>query len=199
MKVMLVFVTGTPGAGKSHFARYLAKMIRGAKVIEVNEVAERHGAFSGRDRSGARIVNLGRLNAALREEVRGAGFPVVIAAGHLIPDMTVRGDVCVVVRSGLARLIGVMRRRGYPGSKISDNVIAEALDYCGVRIRGKAGEVYEVETAAEKARVARYIAALAAGWMAARPRLRDICKMGELAGLIGRGALPLQLQKHKFH
>ena len=185
---MLVGVTGTPGSGKSHFAKRLAKRVRGSHIIELNAIVEKYGAFSGHDRFGTKIVRMRELEAGLREEMGRNGSAVVIVVGHLIPDMRTKTDICVVVRSGLDRLIRVLKGRGYPTEKIRDNVLAEALDYCGIRETGKARELYEVETENDKKAAVEYIAEVAMGRKTARPRTREITKMGELLELInGRG------------
>lgn len=183
---LVVAITGTPGTGKSVLARQLARGARGASVIEINDVVARQRLYSGVDRFGSRIVKLGRLGGALRKEIaRRRGLVIVV--GHLVPDLRIGQRITVVLRAELVELMKRMKRRGYPKIKIDDNIVSEALDYCGVRAAGRSAETYEVESAGDRKRLVSYILAVYSGKKRAKPRPRSISKMGELLRLVKGG------------
>ncbi len=177
---MLIAVTGTPGTGKSHLARTISRKIRKAKVIEINDIVNRYKTFSGYDRFGTKIVKLQRLTDSLKKEINGSKSDFIVVVGHLAPDVGIKFDICIVLRSGLSRLESLMKRRGYRKEKIQDNVFAEAVDYCGETMRGKAKEIYEIETREEKDYVVKYLMAISENRKVAKPATKDISKMKEL-------------------
>ncbi len=145
---LIVGVTGTPGAGKSHFAKALSKSMH-ASIIEINDVAERRHAFSGRDPDGTRIADIPKLQKALIGEIDAQKESVVVV-GHLLQEMRLPIDIVIVIRAKI-RLIGSrLRKRGYGRDKLRENLTSEALDYCGNASMSKYRRVFEVESEAEK-------------------------------------------------
>ncbi len=183
---LVVAVTGTPGAGKSLFAKQLAGKARHARIIEINDIVHRHKLYSSTDMFGAKVVKIGALNAALKKEVRSSSG-LVLVVGHLVPELSAGQRITIVLRLDLKRLIMRLHKRNYPKEKIKENVLAEALDYCGIRVAGKCAEVYEAETDRDRRMLMRYILAVYAGTKHARPKIRSISKMGELLKLISEG------------
>ena len=183
---LVVAVTGTPGAGKSLFAKQLAGMAHRARIIEINDIVAKHGLYSGTDRFGSRIVKIGALNAALKREVRNSSG-LVLVVGHLVPELDAGQRITVVLRLKLKSLIMRLRRRHYQKGKIDENVIAEALDYCGIKVAGKCKEVYEAESESDRRALMKYILAVYSGAARARPKSNSISKMGELLKLISEG------------
>jgi adenylate kinase len=188
---MLVAITGTPGSGKSHFARMLARRIPDAVIIEINDVVDSKHAFSGYDEFSAKVVKLRPLSSAIIKEVGRNKGKLVILVGHLFPELAIRSDVCVVMRSGLRRLMKILSSRGYPPKKVSDNVIAEALDYCGTKAAERSAETYEIESFRDKQMIISYISRIWNGKGGRRPAKNEISKMGELHDLIKNGAIAL--------
>ena len=187
---MFVAVTGTPGTGKSRFATELAKLVPGACLIEINDIVARHHLYSRIDSHGAKIVRMAQLEKRLKAELnRKRG--TVIVVGHLVPEMRIRYDVCVVTRSRLSRLMKVFAVRKYDREKAHENLMAEALDYCGLKALDRSKETYEVETADDKRRIIAYIRAKASGKRAAPPAQRRISAMPELLKMIKAGRIRL--------
>lgn len=176
-------MTGTPGTGKSLFAKQLAAKARHAKVIEINDIVKRNRLYSSTDRFGSKIVKISALNTALKKEIRDSSG-LVLVVGHLVPDLSAGQRITVVLRLKLKPLMKRLRKRGYQREKIKENVIAEALDYCGIGVADRCAEVYEAESGRERKELMKYILAVYAGTKHSRPKTRNISKMGELLKLI---------------
>jgi len=183
--LILVAVTGTPATGKSTLARSIARST-GCRIIEINEIVERKRLFSSKDRYGSKIVKLPELEREVKREA-GMQKGMVLVVGHLAPELRFSYNVAVVTRAPLAELIRRMKKRGYPIGKIKENLMSEALDYCGSVIRAMSKETYEVSTKAEGARVIRYLKSVSEGKKAAKPKHNYVERVGELEGLIRKG------------
>ncbi|MCL4388127.1 AAA family ATPase [Candidatus Marsarchaeota archaeon] len=183
---LLIGVTGTPGVGKSYFSKRLGNKLRSvgitAKIIEINDVVDSENAYDKIDDLGSRIIKPALLRRAMKKEVGQKG--VCIAVGHLLPETGLRPDICIVLRQSLPVLEKRLKGRGYAKAKIRENLLAEAYDDIGTRIKGKCGEVYEAETDRERAYLMRYVAGFAVGKKLERPGHRDIDKFPELEKLI---------------
>ncbi|MCW6159475.1 MAG: AAA family ATPase [Candidatus Micrarchaeales archaeon] len=187
MDRLIIAITGTPGAGKSTLAKEFANEIPNSRVIEINDIVNKYKLYSGRDKFGTKIVRLGALTAALKKEIRKSIGMTIFVTGHLAPELRLHYAVAIVKRSGLETLARRMEERRYPNEKIRDNLIAEATDYCGGKISRMCGETYEVESASDIKRVKNYIAALAEGKSAKKPRKREINKLNDLLKLVKKG------------
>lgn len=187
MDILIVAVTGTPGAGKTHLALELAKSIPNSKVLEINDVVNKYGLYSGKDKFGAKIVRLGALAKAMKKEIRKYVGMTVFVTGHLAPEMDLHYAIAIVKREGLEMMAERLEKRGYPKEKIRDNLVSEATDYCGGKMSGLCKETYEVESASDMKRVMKYIAALSEGRRAKRPGKREINKMSDLLKLVKKG------------
>ncbi|EET90095.1 MAG: AAA family ATPase [Candidatus Micrarchaeales archaeon] len=151
-----LFVTGTPGVGKSYCAARLGKAFNGIKIIEINDVAERYRTYSGKDEYGSRIVRLGALRMRVMHEIeRADGIAVIV--GHLAPELRIRAGFAIVKRESLKKLAARLKKRRYAKGKIRENLIAEAFDYCGERMAKFADVTCEVDTSKQFDVVARSI------------------------------------------
>lgn len=146
----------------------------------------RHGLFSGTDSSGAKIVVIKSLDKRLASEMKLAGG-VAIVVGHLVPELHIGQKITVVTRSDLQALERRMRARRYGREKIRENLISEAVDYCGINSAKKGVEQYQVESAAEKDAVTGYILGLASGRKPKRPKSIEHRKLGQLVHMIDKG------------
>jgi broad-specificity NMP kinase len=185
MKAVVIGITGSPGCGKSYFSKMLLRSLGTAESIELSELAIRSGFVIGRDKDGTSLVDIGRLAAAVRKRIRRATTPILIV-GHLLPELGIKVDIMVVVRAPLSLMRSRLAARHYTLSKMSDNIICEALDYCGEMSVGKSRELYEVETAAGKKAVISYITARCSGKKAQYPKSESTDKLGELACMIAK-------------
>lgn len=158
---MIVAVTGTPGTGKSFFARQLSRELRGFALIELNDIVNRYNAFTSRDKWGTKIVDMAKLDKALNNELGRHGN--VILVGHLVPELRVRPSIAVVTRLSLKKLAKRLEARHYSVEKIRDNLICEATDYCGDKMRKKCSRVYESEDERTKQILVRQMLSLLHG------------------------------------
>lgn len=188
MGALVVGITGSPASGKSSFAMELSHRLNGAEIIELNEIVKKDKLVVDHESDGTAIADLQRLSYAVREKLRHAKTTVVLV-GHLLPELGIRTDITIVVRASLSQLRLRMKKRGYSPKKISENIVCEAIDYCGCKSDGKAREVYEVETQKEKAAMISYIVRISSGSPAKKPAIRDINKMKELELLIRNGLI----------
>ena len=187
MKKLIVAVTGTPGTGKSTFARELAKRLESCRVIEINDVVTRRRLYSRSDGFGSRIVRIKELDAAMKEEIKKADAKIVIVVGHLVPDLRIRFDIVVVLRTGLAELAARLEKRAYPKGKIKENLISEAVDYCGTLSRENCDSTYEAESDGERRKMISYIRDVSMGIKAKEPEKKGMEKLHELLELIKKG------------
>jgi broad-specificity NMP kinase len=187
LRKLVVAITGTPGTGKSTFAKRLAKELDDCEVIEINDVVERNVLYSGKDQFGSKIVDITKLNRALKAEIKKSDAAVVLVVGHLVPDLDLRQDVTIVLRAKLKTLIGRFEKRDYPEGKIRENLVVEATDYCGIVSRERCASTYEAETTADKDRVMAYVLDISKHVGAREPVKKAIEKMDELLELIEAG------------
>lgn len=152
---MKLVITGTPGTGKTTVAKAIAARL-GVTLAEANEVARRRKCFKKGSRS---EVDLGKLEKALRKELHGLkGF---VAEGHLLCDVKLACDACVVLRCNPRVLRKRLKARGYDRKKLADNLLCEALDYCLLKAEAcyPAGRVVQVDATKTARLVVRVLAA----------------------------------------
>lgn len=139
----IVVITGTPGTGKTTLANALSKRIKGSSLIEANGVLKSRKLFSGYSKDGARIAKMEELRKAIEKEASKRKGTVIIE-GHLLCDMRINGALAIVVREHLKKVKARLLKRGYSVEKTRDNIVSEALDYCGDSARRNYDEVFEI-------------------------------------------------------
>jgi adenylate kinase len=129
--VRVIAVTGTPGVGKSTFARFLAKK-RSARVIDLSKLARHARTYlAAPNRRTLKIVDLRKLRLHLMRKVR-SGSGEILVEGHLSHLLLRRteADLVFVLRCHPKRLAERLRRKNWHTHKIQQNVLAEVLDIC---------------------------------------------------------------------
>jgi broad-specificity NMP kinase len=187
LKKLIVAITGTPGTGKSTFAKKLAERLDSCRIIEINDVVHQHRLYSRSDRFGSKVVRMKELKSAMEEEIKKTNARVVIVVGHLVPDLRLNFDIIIVLRTGLMELAGRLKKRAYPKGKIRENLISEATDYCGVLSRESCNSTYEAESDSERRMMISYVHDVSAGIRTKEPKKRWIEKLHELLDLIKEG------------
>ncbi|MFY9717094.1 MAG: AAA family ATPase [Thermoplasmata archaeon] len=135
-----IALTGTPGTGKSTVGRLLRGPLG---VIEVSDLARRHGAAQGTGRD--LEIDLARLRRALRPASALREIDVIV--GHLAHLLPVRESI--VLRCHPVELLRRLRRsrRGSAGERHA-NFVCEATDVIvGEALEGRR-PVFEVDTTA---------------------------------------------------
>ena len=174
-------VTGTPGAGKSTFANELCKRLGRAAVIEINDIAKKGKHFSSIDKNGAMVVKPIELSNAINAEINERlKRESVIVVGHLVPELDINPDIVVVVKARLKELIQRLEERKYTKDKIRENIVSEAIDYCGTASAERWHNTFEVNDKEQWSEVTNHIIALANGEKSQPPKKRNGQRLDEL-------------------
>lgn len=150
MRRLVIAVSGTPGTGKSVFARALARKLK-AKVIDLNALIAKKKIYT-LDPDGTKAADIRKMGKAFARAVRAVRGPVVVEGllAHLLPKKLVTH--VVVLRTNPKVLERRLRARRYSKSKTRENVEAEALDIIlweAVNTHG-IGNVCEIDTTLRK-------------------------------------------------
>lgn len=145
MARLIIAVSGTPGTGKSVFARALAKKL-GAQLIDLNVLIKRKKLFK-LDTDGTRIANIRGTRAEFARIVKESSDSIVAEGllAHLLPDKYLTH--VIVLRTRPKVLEKRLHIRKYSGTKLRDNLEAEALSIIlweAVQEHG-AAKVYEID------------------------------------------------------
>ncbi|MEM0147323.1 MAG: AAA family ATPase [Candidatus Micrarchaeaceae archaeon] len=146
--LMRIGITGTPGSGKSTLAKELAKKLKG-NVLEINDVLEETKAFRLDKNTNEKVAKLAKLQKEIIRRLKNTKNTTIVV-GHLLQEMHLPLDMVIVKRINLNTLFLRLKSRGYPKWKISENIIAEGMDYCGEKAAKVYGNTYEIESEKEK-------------------------------------------------
>ncbi|MHC1710525.1 MAG: adenylate kinase family protein [Methanomassiliicoccales archaeon] len=136
---MLIALTGTPGTGKSTVA--LGLQAEGWKVLEVNDLAKKHGLLRSKDLArDSYDLDLDELQEALENEAFNDG----ILVGHLSHLLDV--DMVIVLRCHPEVLAKRLEARKWSIAKIRENALAESLDIILAEAMDSEVPVFEVNT-----------------------------------------------------
>jgi adenylate kinase len=146
MARLIIAVSGTPGTGKSAFARALARKLD-ALLVDLNALIKEKRLFK-LDVDGTRIADLRGMRAEFARIVRGSSGPIVVEGllAHLLPTKYLTN--IIILRTRPKVLEKRLRARKYSGAKLRDNLEAEALSIIlweAVHEHG-AAKVYEIDT-----------------------------------------------------
>jgi len=137
---MIVSITGTPGTGKTAIASLMRD--NGENVIDLSEFIEKKGLKERFDKKRDTYnVDVNRLNASLKDAVRGSGN--VFLEGHLSHFLDC--DMIIVIRCNPTVLHERLRKRNYAPQKIIENVQAEALDVILCESMDSGAQVFEID------------------------------------------------------
>ncbi|MDE1852797.1 MAG: AAA family ATPase [Thaumarchaeota archaeon] len=115
-------ITGTPGTGKKSVAPLVAEAL-GRKLLGLNELARAHGLLE-------RTADESEVDTEeLRKKLRESDLGPALVFGHLLPYVFEKGSLerVVVLRCEPSVLKGRLAARGYPRTKVLDNVEAELI------------------------------------------------------------------------
>ncbi|WP_457741358.1 AAA family ATPase [Thermococcus sp.] len=135
---MIISVTGTPGVGKTTIAKLLAGIL-GYDYINLKEFAVSNGL--GEPYGDEISIDVERLPEVARKKLKGKNAVVDSHLSHLIPS-----DVVIVLRTNPRVLGERLTERGYPRSKVADNVEAELIDLILVEALEFNKRVIEIDT-----------------------------------------------------
>ncbi len=141
--MQVIVITGTPGTGKTTLAKAIASKVKGSCLIRANEVVAERGLFSSYSHDGTMVVRMQDLRKELEKRIKACSGTAILE-GHLLCDIGIDGATAIVVREHLERLRKRMVKRRYATEKIRDNIVAEAIDYCGENARKNYKKVFEI-------------------------------------------------------
>jgi adenylate kinase len=148
----VIIVTGTPGTGKTTFAKALAKAI-GAEYVNLTLYVTKHKMYSGIDRERrTRVIDLTRIRSSLKEELRAVHSLSVVDThipDGIVPKRMVRQ--VFVLRCHPWILERRLRAKKWKNNKIRENVLAEMIDSCLVSAVAEYGwrKVSQLDTSHE--------------------------------------------------
>jgi len=145
MARLVIAVSGTPGTGKSVFARALARKLD-ARLVDLNALIKRKKLFK-LDVDGTRIANLRGMRVEFARIMKRSSDSIVVEGllAHLLPTKYLTH--VVVLRTRPKVLEKRLRARKYSWAKLRDNLEAEALSIIlweAVQEHG-AEKVYEID------------------------------------------------------
>ncbi len=127
----IIAVTGTPGTGKTTFARKLAKQL-GFAYVDVAALIEKSRLFEGMDTEReSKIVDEKRLSSYLVNNVIAQAKKGLVIDSHLshyLPPKHVA--MCIVCKCELKELKRRLEKKGYDKAKVRENLDAEIFDVC---------------------------------------------------------------------
>jgi len=149
-----VAVSGTPGTGKSVFARALTKKID-AQLVDLNALIKKRKIYK-KDADGTLIADPKKVRAEFTRLIKSLRGPVVVEGllAHFLQPKYIAH--VVVLRTKPRVLEKRLRKRGYSLKKTKDNVESEALSIIlweAVKIHG-VKKVHEIDTTKLKAETA---------------------------------------------
>ncbi|MDI6884037.1 MAG: adenylate kinase family protein [Hadesarchaea archaeon] len=167
---MVIAVSGTPGTGKSVFARALAKNLK-ARVIDLNALIAERKIYT-LDPDGTKVADIQKMRLEFSRAVRAFRGMIVVEGllAHLLQKKLLTH--VVVLRTRPRVLERRLRARGYSKAKTRENVEAEALDIIlweAVRAHG-INKVYEIDaTRLKPSSAARLFLSALAGKVSLKP------------------------------
>lgn len=124
----LIYIGGTPGVGKTTVAKEVARKL-GIRYVNVAELAVSEGLVAGYDAERkSYIIDEDAVKRRLRELAFEGDAVVDTHVATAVPSELV--DVAVVLRLDPRELKSRLEARGYPPTKVMENVQAEILDSC---------------------------------------------------------------------
>jgi len=144
MKVIIV--TGTPGTGKTTFAKKLSKE-KNYDYFDVNRIIKKYNLSEGYDkRMKTHLVDVKKLNKILIRIIIKSKKGLVIDShlSHYLPKRYV--ELCYVIKCNIKKLKRRLIKRGYSKSKLRENLDAEIFDVCLTEAKERGHKIRIVTT-----------------------------------------------------
>jgi adenylate kinase len=141
---MVVIVSGTPGTGKTTFAKEYAKK-HNLEYIDVNKIIDEYNLSLEYDNElQTKIIDTNKLNEVLIKIIKNNKNIVIDShLSHYLPKKYV--DKCFITKCELKVLKKRLTNRGYSEKKIRDNLDAEIFDTCRIEAQ-ELGHIIDVIT-----------------------------------------------------
>ncbi|HTX60752.1 MAG TPA: adenylate kinase family protein [Methanobacterium sp.] len=165
---MIIFITGTPGTGKTTVSQLLKDQLP-SRLVDINQLVEIEELYTGLDEErGYKVVDINALCSVLheiilkenanikeREDLNIEGIEQVkslylVVEGHL-SHLCAGADVVIVLRTHPHVLKDRLAAKGFKEAKIRENVEAEALDVCAFEAYQEYKDrAHEIDTTSKK-------------------------------------------------
>ncbi len=128
-KPKTIVVSGTPGTGKTLFAKKLAKEL-GFRYISIDNLSK--SIYTGYDKARkTKIVDTGRMTAAFQQFLKNSNDKGIIFESHLAHHLPMKlVTLCIILTTDIKALKQRLAKRKYPSSKIQENLHAEIFETC---------------------------------------------------------------------
>lgn len=139
----VIIITGTPGTGKTSVSRIVAEKL-GFSLVAVNDLVDKKHLYNGHDEEkGYKVVDLDDLSTEIRNIIEDKKEGHVIVEGHLAHTFKNNEmvDLVIVLRAKPDILRKRLNKRKWSGSKVQENIEAEALDICTFEAVEMYGEI----------------------------------------------------------
>jgi len=125
----IICITGTPGSGKTEYAKKLAKKL-GYKYLDVNKLIDKSLILKYDKKLDTKVINLDKLKKVLIKIIKDSKENLIIDS-HLSHHLDKKYvDEVIVVKTDLKNIKKRLEKRNYNKDKIKENLEAEALDVC---------------------------------------------------------------------
>jgi len=122
----IICVTGTPGCGKTTYAKKISDALN-YKYVDVKEIIKKKNLVERFDKKrDCNVIDTKKLNAELMK-IKGS-LVIDSHLSHYLPPKFV--DYVVVVKCELKELKKRLEERGYSNNKIRENLDCEIFDVC---------------------------------------------------------------------
>ncbi|MFH2020917.1 MAG: adenylate kinase family protein [archaeon] len=145
----VIIVSGTPGTGKTTYAKKLAKEMK-VKYVNVNKVIDDLNLSEGFDKErDTKIIDISKLKKALIELIKKEKDVVIDShLSHYLPNKFV--DKCIITKCNLKELKARLENRGYSKKKVRENLDAEIFDVCRVEAKENGHHIEIIDTSTQK-------------------------------------------------
>ncbi|MEN6592663.1 MAG: adenylate kinase family protein [Methanobacterium sp.] len=143
---MILFITGTPGTGKTTVSKLFKEQFS-FTLVDVNQMVDDEKLYTGIHKKGYKIVDIPALCSKLGDFIRNLGDGEdLLVEGHL-SHFCGGADRVIVLRTHPDILGDRLQDKGFEDAKIAENVEAEALDVCAFEAYQEYGDrASEVDT-----------------------------------------------------
>ena len=126
---MAIIVTGTPGTGKTTFAKELAAQ-KGYEYRDINYFIKKYKLSAVKDKTrDARVVDEKKFSQAVQKELqKNKNIIIDSHFSHDIPAKYI--EACYVMKTDIKTLKQRLEARKYSEAKIRENLDAEIFDTC---------------------------------------------------------------------
>lgn len=147
---MNIFITGTPGTGKTTISKLLKEQLP-INFVDINQLVDDEKLYTGYDeKKGYKIVDIPALCLKLKDIIRNTNDDKdMLVEGHL-SHFCDGADLVIVLRTHPDTLQNRLKDKGFNNDKIRENLEAEALDICAFETFERYGDnANEIDTSDE--------------------------------------------------